>query len=111
MILISIGKLDELAIVTVTLLLAVFPGVNVAVLVLPRDGVEHRHFVTPSIFPVLGFAMSLILFVKARGGRRRDRVCDPRGHPRDRRGALAREPLPLRRHRAVRSRQARRIGA
>ncbi len=52
MILISIGKLDELAIVTVMLLLLVFAGVNVAVLVLRRDPVEHRHFVAPSVFPV-----------------------------------------------------------
>jgi APA family basic amino acid/polyamine antiporter len=64
MILISIGKLDELAIVTVMLLPIVFAGVNVAVLVLRRDRVEHRHFVTPSIFPMLGLVSSLVLFVK-----------------------------------------------
>ena len=64
MILISIGKLDELAIVTVMLLLIVFAGVNVAVLVLRRNRVEHRHFVTPSIFPMLGLVISLVLFVK-----------------------------------------------
>ena len=63
MVLISIGKLDELAIVTVMLLLLVFAGVNVAVLVLRRDPVEHRHFVAPSVFPVLGLVISL-LFVK-----------------------------------------------
>jgi amino acid transporter len=64
MLLISIGKLDELAIVTVMLLLLVFAGVNVAVLVLRRDRVEHRHFVAPRVFPLLGLAISLVLFVK-----------------------------------------------
>ncbi len=63
MILISIGKLDELAIVTVMLLLLVFAGVNVAVLVLRRDR-EHRHFVAPRVFPLLGLVISLVLFVK-----------------------------------------------
>ncbi|MBA2615782.1 MAG: amino acid permease [Actinobacteria bacterium] len=64
MILIAIGKLDELAVVTVLLLLLVFAAVNVAVLVLRRDPVEHRHFRAPRIFPVLGLAISLVLLVK-----------------------------------------------
>ena len=58
MILISIGKLDELAVVTVLLLLLVFAAVNVAVLVLRRDPVEHEHFDAPRIFPVLGLVIS-----------------------------------------------------
>jgi flagellar biogenesis protein FliO len=34
------------------------------VLVLRRDRVQHRHFVTPSIFPILGVVISLVLLVK-----------------------------------------------
>jgi basic amino acid/polyamine antiporter, APA family len=64
MILISIGKLDELAVVTVMLLLLVFAAVNVAVLVLRSDRVEHRHFLAPRVFPVLGLLISLVLLVK-----------------------------------------------
>jgi amino acid transporter len=62
--LISIGKLEDLAVVTVMLLLAVFAMVNIAVLVLRRERVEHRHFVAPSIFPILGLVISLVLLVK-----------------------------------------------
>jgi amino acid transporter len=62
--LISIGKLEDLAVVTVMLLLAVFAMVNVAVLVLRRERVAHRHFVAPSIFPILGVVISLALLVK-----------------------------------------------
>ena len=62
--LISIGTLQNLATVTVMLLLAVFAMVNVAVLVLRRERVEHRHFVAPRIFPILGLAISLVLLVK-----------------------------------------------
>ena len=39
---------------TALLLLGVFTLVNVAVLVLRRDPVNHRHFVAPSMMPVLG---------------------------------------------------------
>ena len=64
MVLISIGKLEELAVVTVMLLLIVFALVNLAVLVLRRERVEHDHFVTPRIFPILGILISTVLFVK-----------------------------------------------
>ncbi|MDQ4081839.1 MAG: APC family permease [Actinomycetota bacterium] len=64
MILISIGKLEDLAVVTVMLLLIVFAIVNVAVLVLRRDRVDHRHFVAPSIFPILGVVISIVLLIK-----------------------------------------------
>ena len=43
------------------LLLAVFATVNVAVLVLRRDRVEHNHFHAPSALPVLGAAVSVFL--------------------------------------------------
>jgi APA family basic amino acid/polyamine antiporter len=39
---------------TALLLLCVFTVVNVAVLVLRRDPVEHRHFRAPTVIPVLG---------------------------------------------------------
>jgi amino acid transporter len=52
--LILLGDLSDLAATTVTLLLFVFAAVNVAVLVLRREQVSHRHFRAPSIFPVLG---------------------------------------------------------
>jgi basic amino acid/polyamine antiporter, APA family len=32
--------------------------------VLRRERVEHRHFVAPSIFPILGLVISLVLLVK-----------------------------------------------
>jgi basic amino acid/polyamine antiporter, APA family len=62
--LISIGQLEDLAVVTVLLLLVVFAMVNIAVLVLRRERVEHAHFVAPSIFPILGVVISLTLLVK-----------------------------------------------
>jgi amino acid transporter len=64
MLLISIGKLDDLATVTVMLLLIVFALVNVSVLVLRRDAVAHDHFVAPRFAPVLGIVISLVLLVK-----------------------------------------------
>lgn len=64
MVLISIGKLEELAVVTVMLLLIVFALVNLAVLVLRKDRVEHDHFVTPRIFPILGILIAAVLFLK-----------------------------------------------
>jgi basic amino acid/polyamine antiporter, APA family len=64
MLLISLGRLAELATVTVMLLLIVFALVNVSVLVLRRDDVGHAHFVTPRILPVLGIVISAVLFVK-----------------------------------------------
>ena len=38
----------------VSLLLCVFTVVNIAVLVLRRDWVDHQHFRTPTILPILG---------------------------------------------------------
>lgn len=58
------GNLEVLADTTVMLLLVVFTVVNVAVLVLRRDRVDHRHFRTPVIFPVLGAAVSLLLITQ-----------------------------------------------
>jgi amino acid transporter len=49
-----VGEIPALGGTTALLLLCVFTVVNVAVLVLRRDRVEHRHFKTPTILPVLG---------------------------------------------------------
>ena len=74
MVLIASGDLSGLADTTVLLLLAVFTAVNVAVLVLRRDPVAHRHFRAPTAAPVVGAAVSVGLMttkepaVFARGG-------------------------------------------
>jgi basic amino acid/polyamine antiporter, APA family len=62
-VLISTGDLSTLADTTVVLLLTVFTIVNVAVLVLRRESVEHEHFRAPSVFPVLGALISVALLV------------------------------------------------
>jgi amino acid transporter len=49
-----VGEVPALGGTTALLLLCVFTVVNVAVLVLRRDTVEHRHFRTPTVLPVLG---------------------------------------------------------
>ncbi|MCP2316912.1 Amino acid transporter [Nocardia amikacinitolerans] len=49
-----VGEVPELGGTTALLLLAVFTVVNVAVLVLRRDPVEHKHFRTPTFLPVVG---------------------------------------------------------
>jgi basic amino acid/polyamine antiporter, APA family len=62
-VLISTGDLSTLADTTVVLLLSVFTIVNIAVLVLRRDVVEHDHFRAPTVFPVLGAIVALALIV------------------------------------------------
>jgi APA family basic amino acid/polyamine antiporter len=62
-ILISTGDLESLADTTVLLLLFVFTIVNVSVLVLRREGVDHDHFRAPAVFPVLGSLVSIGLIV------------------------------------------------
>ena len=49
-----VGEVPALGGTTALLLLAVFAVVNVAVLVLRSDKVEHKHFHTPTIVPILG---------------------------------------------------------
>ncbi len=61
MILVSTGDLGTLADTTVLLLLIVFAIVNVAVLVLRRQAVEHKHFRAPTVAPVLGAGISIFL--------------------------------------------------
>ncbi|MFH9423803.1 APC family permease [Streptomyces sp. NPDC017529] len=55
------GEIEGLGDTTAFLLLCVFAVVNVAVLVLRRDRVPHRHFRTPTALPVLGAAGALVL--------------------------------------------------
>ncbi|WP_055567696.1 APC family permease [Streptomyces atriruber] len=59
--LVSTGEIEGLGDTTAFLLLCVFAVVNVAVLVLRRDPVEHRHFRAPTVLPVLGAISALIL--------------------------------------------------
>ena len=65
--LLTIGRNDEalstLSSTTVVLLLSAFVMVNVSVLVLRRDPVDHEHFTSPSVFPVLGIVVSAALLV------------------------------------------------
>ena len=62
-VLIATGDLSDLADTTVLLLLFVFTIVNVTVLVLRRDPVEHEHFRAPAVLPVLGALVSVALIV------------------------------------------------
>src|ERR687898_772698 len=55
--------LDTLSTTTVVLLLLAFIMVNASVLALRNDEVEHEHFRTPSVFPILGILVSASLLV------------------------------------------------
>lgn len=64
---VTVGRNDDalstLSSTTVVLLLSAFVVVNVSVLVLRRDRVDHEHFRTPTALPVLGIAVSGSLLV------------------------------------------------
>jgi len=49
-----VGEVPALGGTTALLLLCVFTVVNIAVLVLRRDHVHHKHFRTPTFLPILG---------------------------------------------------------
>ncbi|GGD33037.1 APC family permease [Aureimonas glaciei] len=49
-----VGAVPALGGTTALLLLGVFTVVNIAVLVLRRDKVEHAHFTTPTLLPIMG---------------------------------------------------------
>ena len=66
-VLIITGDLSKLADTTVALLVCVFAVVNISVLVLRRDPVDHEHFRVPSIFPVLGVGVSIALLTQIEG--------------------------------------------
>ncbi|GGL78100.1 APC family permease [Glutamicibacter protophormiae] len=62
------GDLATLAKTVVLLLLFVFTSTNLAVIVLRRDRVEHRHFRAPIIIPYLALASCAVLLVQQDGG-------------------------------------------
>ncbi|HEU5486583.1 MAG TPA: APC family permease, partial [Microlunatus sp.] len=62
-----IGDLATLASTVVLLLLFVFISTNIAVLVLRRDRVDHRHFRVWTPLPVLGVASCLLLLTQQEG--------------------------------------------
>jgi APA family basic amino acid/polyamine antiporter len=65
MVLVSTGDLSTLADMTVLLLLTVFALVNVSVLVLRRDAVDHDHYRAPTVLPVVGAVISIaVMFTK-----------------------------------------------
>ena len=67
LILVSTGDLETLADTTVLLLLCAFTIVNIAVLVLRRDEVDHDHFRAPTIAPILGAIVCVVLIVDNEG--------------------------------------------
>ncbi|MDI2031624.1 APC family permease [Saccharopolyspora sp. TS4A08] len=68
MILVSSLEISDLGSTTSLLLLVVFAVVNVAVLVLRKDEVEHEHFKAPTWVPVLG-ALTCVFFASPLSGR------------------------------------------
>ena len=52
--LIFVDQLSVLGGTTALLLLAVFTVVNICCLVLRKDPVKHKHFVAPTVLPILG---------------------------------------------------------
>lgn len=61
------GDLSTLAETVVLLLLFVFISTNIAVLVLRRDRVVHKHFRVPTVIPVLGVASCVLLLTQQSG--------------------------------------------
>jgi amino acid transporter len=59
--LVTTSTVSDLADTTVMLLLIVFVIVNGAVLLLRRDVVNHSHFTTPTVLPVLGILSCLLV--------------------------------------------------
>ncbi|KQM59695.1 APC family permease [Agreia sp. Leaf210] len=59
-----VGDLSTLASAVVLLLLFVFISTNIAVLVLRRDRVEHKHFRVWTFVPVLGVASCILLLTQ-----------------------------------------------
>ena len=66
--LVALGDLESLADTTVLLLLGVFVCVNVAVLLLRSDPVDHEHWRAPTALPVLG-AIACLGADRPEGGR------------------------------------------
>ncbi|HUR84802.1 MAG TPA: APC family permease [Solirubrobacteraceae bacterium] len=66
-VLVATGDLASLADTTVALLVIVFAVVNVSVLVLRRERVEHEHFRVWSFVPVVGVGISIALLTQVEG--------------------------------------------
>jgi len=66
-VLVATGDISGLAETTVLLLLCVFALVNISVLLLRRDRVDHKHFRAPTWMPVLGAVVCLILALPVTG--------------------------------------------
>jgi amino acid transporter len=49
-----VGQISDLGGTTALLLLAVFTIVNIACLVLRKDPQPHKHFVAPTVLPIIG---------------------------------------------------------
>jgi basic amino acid/polyamine antiporter, APA family len=64
------GSVTTLGGTTALLLLAVFTVVNIAVLVLRRETVEHKHFRAPTWAPVLGAILCAYLVIPELSGRK-----------------------------------------
>ncbi len=61
------GDLSDLADTTVVLLLMVFIVVNISVLVLRRDPVDHDHFRVPTAVPILGAIACAVVMTQPTG--------------------------------------------
>lgn len=61
------GGLESLAQTVVLLLLFVFLSTNIAVIVLRKDTVAHRHFHIPVVFPYLAIASCVLLLTQQTG--------------------------------------------
>ena len=66
-VLVVVGDISQLGGTTALLLLLVFTIVNIAVLVLRRDPVEHNHFRAPTWMPFAGIALSGFLVTPLAG--------------------------------------------
>ena len=64
MIFVFTGRIAVLATTTVALLLMVFAMVNISVLVLRRERVDHQHFRAPTALPALGALVCLALLTQ-----------------------------------------------
>lgn len=62
--LVATGDVSALASTTVLMLLLAFIAVNISVLVLRREPVEHEHFRTPVFFPIVGIVICVGLLTQ-----------------------------------------------
>ncbi|MDQ4058122.1 MAG: amino acid permease, partial [Actinomycetota bacterium] len=63
-VLVTTANVELLGSQTAALLLAVFALVNICVLVLRKEPVDHEHFVAPTALPVIASISCLILLAK-----------------------------------------------